>query len=100
MTSNRRHVAGQDQNFSDVDRPRLLAELARQVPAGNLLSDAEDLKPYECDGLSAFRQVPLAVVLVENEVLTQIGSGARNRRWQAPDVLRALDNFSDRIARR
>ena len=67
MTSNRRHVAGQDQNFSDVDRPRLLAELARQVPAGNLLSDAEDLKPYECDGLSAFRQVPLAVVLVENE---------------------------------
>jgi glycolate oxidase len=67
MTIKRRHVAGQDQDFSDVDRPRLLAELARQVPAGNLLSDAEDLKPYECDGLSAFRQVPLAVVLAENE---------------------------------
>jgi glycolate oxidase len=67
MITNRRHAAEQDQDFSDVDRARLLAELARVVPAGNLLSDFEDLKPYECDGLSAFRQVPLAVVLAENE---------------------------------
>ena len=63
----RRHGAERDQDFSDVDRQPLLAELARVVPAANLLADAEDLKPYECDGLSAFRQVPLAVVLAESE---------------------------------
>jgi len=51
-------------------------------------------------GISDRRAGDAIGVLVENEVLTQIGSGARNRRWQAPDVLRALDNFSDRIARR
>jgi FAD/FMN-containing dehydrogenase len=33
----------------------------------HLLSADEDLKPYECDGLSAYRQVPLAVALPETE---------------------------------
>ena len=66
-TSHRRHGAERDQDFGDVDRPGLLAALAAVVPPANLLVDGEDLKPYECDGLSAFRQVPLAVVLAENE---------------------------------
>jgi glycolate oxidase len=63
----RQHVAECDQDFSDVDRGRLLAELARQLPNGALLHETEDLRPYECDGLSAYRQLPLAVVLAENE---------------------------------
>ena len=66
-TSHRRHGAERDQDFGDVDRPGLLAALAAVVPPANLLVDGEDLKPYECDGLSAFRQVPLAVVLAESE---------------------------------
>jgi glycolate oxidase len=64
---NREHLAERDQDFSDVDRGRLLTELARQLPRGALLHEREDLMPYECDGLSAYRQVPLAVVLAENE---------------------------------
>jgi glycolate oxidase len=63
----REHLAERDQDFSDVDRGRLLAELTRQLPKGALLHEREDLMPYECDGLSAYRQVPLAVVLAENE---------------------------------
>ena len=63
----RAHTHEREQDFSDVDRDALIAELARLVPMANLLSDNEDLKPYECDGLAAYRQVPLAVVLVENE---------------------------------
>ena len=63
----RRHVAERDQDFSDVDRGALIAELAGLVPAANLLTETEDLKPYECDGLSAYRRLPLAVVLAENE---------------------------------
>src|ERR1700726_268635 len=37
------------------------------VPAECVLSRDEELRPYECDGLTAFRQVPLAVVLPRTE---------------------------------
>ena len=47
----------------EVDRAALLAELRRALPADAVLDDPEDLRPYECDGLSAYRQLPLAVAL-------------------------------------
>jgi glycolate oxidase len=63
----RQHTPERDQDFSDVDRAALLAALAAVLPAASLLADTEDLKPYECDGLSAYRRLPLAVALPENE---------------------------------
>ncbi len=62
--------AERDPDFSDTDaasRQGLLATLGGIVPASALLVDAEDLRPYECDGLTAYRQLPLAVVLPEDE---------------------------------
>ncbi len=56
-----------ERDFSSVDRAQLLIELGRVLPAAALLHDAEDLRPYECDGLSAYRQLPLVVVLPETE---------------------------------
>ncbi len=44
-------------------RAALIAELAAILPASALLTHAEDLKPYECDGLSAYRQLPMLAVL-------------------------------------
>ncbi|MFC4822089.1 FAD-linked oxidase C-terminal domain-containing protein [Dokdonella ginsengisoli] len=44
-------------------RGDLLAALARVLPADALLHERADLKPYECDGLTAFRSLPLAVAL-------------------------------------
>jgi len=41
----------------------LLSALRAILPDAAVLSVAEDLHPYECDGLSAYRQLPLAVVL-------------------------------------
>jgi hypothetical protein len=32
-----------------------------------VLFEREDVQPYECDGLSAYRQVPMVVALPENE---------------------------------
>ena len=32
-----------------------------------MLFEREDVQPYECDGLSAYRQVPMVVALPENE---------------------------------
>ncbi|MBX3609525.1 MAG: FAD-binding protein [Hydrogenophaga sp.] len=41
--------------------------LARAVPAHALLWQPEDTVPYECDGLTAYRERPLAVALPETE---------------------------------
>ena len=45
----------------------LAARLKAILPAHCLLIDEEDLRPYECDGLTAYRELPLAVCLPENE---------------------------------
>jgi glycolate oxidase len=46
-------------------REALLRELRRHLPPAALLWQDEQLAPYECDGLSAYRQRPLLVVLPE-----------------------------------
>ncbi len=46
-------------------RDRLIGELGAIVPPHNLVTDEAGLKTYECDGLSAYRELPLAVVLPE-----------------------------------
>ncbi|ROQ91547.1 glycolate oxidase [Delftia acidovorans] len=48
-----------------------VAALARHVPAHALLWNAEDTTPYECDGLTAYRQRPLVVCLPETEAQVQ-----------------------------
>nr|NOY03687.1 FAD-binding protein [Gammaproteobacteria bacterium] len=47
------------------DREGLLQALQAALPDLHVLHREEDLKPYECDGLSAYRTVPLLVVLPE-----------------------------------
>ena len=54
-------------DFSYVDRARLIEALKSAVPPECLLVQQEDLRPYECDGLSIYRQVPMAVVLPRTE---------------------------------
>ena len=46
---------------------RVVAALRTFMPEKNVLWEAEDTKPYECDGLSAYRQVPMVVALPETE---------------------------------
>ncbi len=42
---------------------QLIAQLSEVIPENYLLTTPEDLKPYECDGLSAYQHLPVAVVL-------------------------------------
>ena len=44
-------------------RDAILADLARLVPADAVIGEPVRLRPYETDGLAAYRQIPLAVVL-------------------------------------
>ncbi|MEN9892360.1 MAG: hypothetical protein RLY78_2655, partial [Pseudomonadota bacterium] len=48
-------------------RAEVLALLRPLLPAHALLWQDEDTTPYECDGLSAYRQRPLLVALPETE---------------------------------
>ena len=52
-----------DRNGLD-DARRTLGEALRQIlPRESVLTDPERLRPFECDGLSAYRQPPLAVAM-------------------------------------
>ncbi len=50
---------------------RLIKRLREILPAESVLTEAEDLKPYESDGLTAYRQLPLLTVLPETEAQVQ-----------------------------
>ena len=46
-----------------MNHQALISELKRMLPPESVLHDREDLRPFECDGLSVYRQLPMAVVL-------------------------------------
>ncbi|MGS0743515.1 FAD-linked oxidase C-terminal domain-containing protein [Glaciimonas sp. GG7] len=58
-----------------LETPAFTAERQRQVaaalravlPVHAVLFNEEDTRPYECDGLAAYRQLPMVVALPENE---------------------------------
>lgn len=58
------HLTAQ-KNQTLRDHSLLIGELRLILPADCVLSDAEDLHPYECDGLTAYRNLPAAVCLPE-----------------------------------
>jgi glycolate oxidase len=45
------------------DRASLLGALLTLLPLDAVLCEEEEIRPYECDGLSAYRQTPMVVVL-------------------------------------
>jgi len=66
---------------------RLIQALSAELAAHALLWTEEDTTPYECDGLSAYRQRPLAVALPETEA--QVGAVLRVcQQLQVPVVAR------------
>ena len=50
---------------------QVVAALQQVVPAHALLWNREDITPYECDGLTAYRERPLVVVLPETYAQVQ-----------------------------
>jgi glycolate dehydrogenase FAD-linked subunit len=46
-----------------MDRAALAREFLRLLPADAVLYREEELRPYECDGLTAYRRLPLLVLL-------------------------------------
>jgi len=53
-----------------IDRSRqrkTVAALLRILPSESVLFEAEDTRPFECDGLTAYRNLPMVVALPETE---------------------------------
>ncbi len=48
-----------------ANRETVVGELRRLLPRENVVTDEAGLRVFECDGLSAYRALPLAVVLPE-----------------------------------
>jgi glycolate oxidase len=68
-------------------RAQVVAELTAVLPPHALLWHTEDTVPYECDGLTAYREQPLAVALPETE--EQVAAVLRTcHRLQVPVVAR------------
>ena len=57
------HAEHEAQTRGKVDKTALILALSECLPADAILHQTEDLRPYECDGLSAYRQLPLIVLL-------------------------------------
>lgn len=47
----------------NTSRDTLIDALQQVLPADALLYESEDLRPYECDGLSAYRHLPMVVAI-------------------------------------
>jgi glycolate oxidase len=70
-----------------LDKAALVAALRVLLPPDAVLDQEEELRPYECDGLSAYRQLPLLVVLPTT--LEQVQNVmALCYRWKVPVVAR------------
>ena len=60
----RTHGSRYDANVASND---ILGALRAVLPAECVLASEEERRPYECDGLPVFRELPLAVVLPQTE---------------------------------
>jgi len=58
-------LADESKPVDPQQRQRLIAELRAVLPPESVLDQPEQLRPYECDGLSVYRRLPMLVVLPE-----------------------------------
>ena len=76
---------GETQEVSRAEQ--VIIALRAVLPSDGLLVGTEQVRPYECDGLSAFRQLPLAVCLPQDEA--QVAAVLQTcRAWDVPVVAR------------
>ena len=68
-------------------KPQFADALRALLPAHALITEQEELRPYECDGLPAYRQIPMLVVLPDT--VQQVQEVMRLcHRYQVPVVAR------------
>ena len=61
------HTANLEPAFSAARQHDVVSALRALLPPRCVLFEAEDTRPYECDGLAAYRQMPMVVTLPDTE---------------------------------
>jgi glycolate oxidase len=74
-------------SFAVARQREVVDALNAVLPPGAVLFNEEDTRPYECDGLAAYRQLPMVVALPANEKQV-IAAVQVCRRLQVPIVPR------------
>ena len=64
---------------------QVIESLRALLPPASVLVREEDLRPYECDGLSVYRELPLTVVIPETE--EQVAAVLRTCQWHGVAVI-------------
>ncbi len=67
MNATRPNALPEDSSQRAHRQTQIVEALARVLPARAILFRREDTAPYECDGLTAYRESPLVVVMPETE---------------------------------
>lgn len=67
MSDLHEHNLYAEYQFDPVDRDALIAALQKATSVEAVLHTPEQLKPYECDGFTLIRDLPLLVVMPANE---------------------------------
>ncbi len=69
------HTPDETQQLTATERAErqraVVQALGRVLPSDAILYTPEDTTPYECDGLTAYRERPLVVALPETEAQVQ-----------------------------
>ena len=58
-------------SFTPAHQRRVVDALRAVLPEHCVLFNEEDTLPYECDGLAAYAQLPMVVVLPNTEVMNK-----------------------------
>ena len=58
--------------FALTRQQEVVAALREFLPASAVLYETEDVRPYECDGLSAFRELPMVVALPDLSMVLRV----------------------------
>ena len=81
------NLIAEENPIASIDKFQLVKELLIVLSKESVKYELEDLKPFECDGLSAYPQVPLVAVLPEIEL--QVCEVMKIcRRYSVPIVFR------------
>jgi glycolate oxidase len=56
-----------DRTLSPASARAVVEALRAILPSDSVLASEQELRPYECDGLAAFRRIPIAVALPRTE---------------------------------
>ena len=59
-------LRAQPDSLPTIDKQGLLQQLTRVLPSDCIITEEESLRPFECDGLTLYKEMPWVVLLPQN----------------------------------